>query len=156
MNSNSNNDLCVRDEFSDKFDPTPFEKELTLKRKFVDGPADLEKVGGVVTNVPHLVVHHSPDGFEFGYGGSGPADLALNICQLYLNMSGYQGQTVKCYDGNAWQLAFALHQELKRDIVAAVPRTGVSIPFSVIDAWFQEHITDELRALYAVQEDEEL
>ena len=25
------------------------------------------------------VVRHSPDGFEWGYGGSGPADLALSI-----------------------------------------------------------------------------
>lgn len=28
--------------------------------------------------LPHLV-HHSPTGFEFGYGGSGPADLARSI-----------------------------------------------------------------------------
>lgn len=27
----------------------------------------------------HLV-YHSPTGFEFGYGGSGPADLARSIC----------------------------------------------------------------------------
>ena len=27
-------------------------------------------------------VRHSPDGFNFGYGGSGPADLALNILLL--------------------------------------------------------------------------
>ena len=25
------------------------------------------------------VVRHSPDGFQWGYGGSGPADLALSI-----------------------------------------------------------------------------
>jgi hypothetical protein len=25
------------------------------------------------------VMRHSPDGFEYGYGGSGPADLALSI-----------------------------------------------------------------------------
>ena len=28
--------------------------------------------------LPH-VVRHSPTGFEYGYGGSGPADLALSI-----------------------------------------------------------------------------
>lgn len=28
--------------------------------------------------LPH-VVRHSPDGFEWGYGGSGPSDLALAI-----------------------------------------------------------------------------
>ncbi len=26
------------------------------------------------------IVHHSPTGFEWGYGGSGPADLALALC----------------------------------------------------------------------------
>src|SRR5262245_32530261 len=73
----SGSGLCKRDEFSDTFDNTiPFEQALVIKRRFVDGPSDMDKIGGVITNVPHLVVHHSPDGFEFGYGGSGPADLA--------------------------------------------------------------------------------
>ena len=31
------------------------------------------------TNVEHQLVRHSPDGFEWGYGGSGPADLARSI-----------------------------------------------------------------------------
>ena len=31
------------------------------------------------SNVAQSVVKHSPDGFEWGYGGSGPADLAYNI-----------------------------------------------------------------------------
>jgi len=30
------------------------------------------------------VINHSPDGFNWGYGGSGPAQLALAIClELY-------------------------------------------------------------------------
>lgn len=34
------------------------------------------------TMLPYVLKHwerHSPDGFEFGYGGSGPADLARSI-----------------------------------------------------------------------------
>ena len=27
----------------------------------------------------HHVCRHSPDGFQWGYGGSGPADLALSV-----------------------------------------------------------------------------
>ena len=60
-----------------------------MDRAFHDQPLDLpiEQRGivlrrtghDVLTNVPHLVVHHSPTGYEWGYGGSGPADLALNI-----------------------------------------------------------------------------
>jgi hypothetical protein len=33
--------------------------------------------------VPHLV-HHSPTGMEFGYAGSGPADLALSLLTFHL------------------------------------------------------------------------
>jgi hypothetical protein len=143
--------LCKRDEFSDEFDNTiPFEQALVLKRRFVDGPSDMDKVGGVITNVPHLVVHHSPDGYEFGYAGSGPADLALNICQLYLNMTGYKGEQIKCYDGKCWGLAWKLHQKFKQDIVALVPRSGASIPFSMLDVWFTSTITSDLLDQYSL------
>ena len=33
------------------------------------------------------VVKHSPDGFQWGYGGSGPADLALSILYNCLGAS---------------------------------------------------------------------
>lgn len=29
-------------------------------------------------------VRHSPDGFEFGYGGSGPSDTALNLLAMFI------------------------------------------------------------------------
>lgn len=38
---------------------------------------------GIKTNVQRTVYRHSPTGFNFGYGGSGPADLALNICMMF-------------------------------------------------------------------------
>jgi len=37
------------------------------------------------------VWNHSPDGFNWGYGGSGPAQLSLAIClELYGTQYGYQ------------------------------------------------------------------
>jgi hypothetical protein len=30
------------------------------------------------------LMNHSPDGFQYGYGGSGPAQLALAICSYVL------------------------------------------------------------------------
>ena len=33
------------------------------------------------------IVHHSPTGFEYGYAGSGPADLALSILADYYKVS---------------------------------------------------------------------
>lgn len=50
--------------------------------------------------------NHSPSGFEWGYGGSGPAQLALGILADHLN------------DDDE---AVALHQEFKRTVVAGLP-----------------------------------
>ena len=35
--------------------------------------------GNMRAPLRHRIVYHSPTGFEWGYAGSGPADLALNI-----------------------------------------------------------------------------
>lgn len=35
--------------------------------------------GARVYDLPHRKVKHSPTGFSWGYGGSGPAELALNM-----------------------------------------------------------------------------
>lgn len=151
------NGLCVRDEFSNVFDNSiPFERALVLKRqRRLNRKSDSNDPGQAVTNVPHLVVQHSPDGYEFAYGGSGPSDLALNACQLYLNMAGYEGRQTKCYDGSCWSLAFALHQEFKGYFIASAPRNGVTIPFAEIDAWFKLRITSELLDQYAIQNKEQ-
>lgn len=50
---------------------------------------------------------HSPTGFEWGYGGSGPAQLAL---ALIADATG---------DG---ELALAVYQDFKTEIVAELPR----------------------------------
>lgn len=38
---------------------------------------------GIKTNVQRREVFHSPTGFNFGYGGSGPADFALNVLLMF-------------------------------------------------------------------------
>jgi hypothetical protein len=147
MGKDAGGDLCLRDEFSDSFDGSvTFSDALVLARlprPVLFDPLNLD-TGQCVTNIPHLVVQHSPDGFEFGYGGSGPADLALNVCQLYLNMTGYEGELTDCYDGKCWRLAFLLHQDFKRAFIAGARKTGESIPFTRIDAWFKDRITTDL------------
>jgi hypothetical protein len=52
--------------------------------------------------------NHSPDGFAWGYGGSGPAQLALAV----LLQAGLD-------DGEA----VALHQRFKADHIATLPET---------------------------------
>lgn len=65
--------------------------------------------------LPH-VVHHSPDGFEWGYGGSGPADLALSILSFVI---GSEKETVGIFERKrCGALAWELHQAFKRDFCA--------------------------------------
>lgn len=78
---------------------------------------------GVATNIPHILVRHSPTGLEWGYGGSGPADLALNILLKY---------------GVAQEWAERWHQDFKWKFVAGVPREGGVIVGADIRAWIQE------------------
>jgi len=134
-------DIAKRAIFADVFYALiPFSQALVMHRNVSENDDSV-----VVTNVPHLVVHHSPDGFEFGHYGSGAADLALNVCQLYLNQVNYSGQKTKCYDGHCWKLAWILHQEFKREFIAGVNwRKGATIPFEKIEAWFKLNMTGEL------------
>ena len=139
-------DECKRQEFSDEdiAEDIPLARALVLQR---DGDNDHAIVR---TNVDHLVVHHSPDGFEFGYAGSGPADLALNVCQWYLHHIGYRGEKTECFDGTCYSLAWMLHQEFKRAFIAPAPHKGITIPFAEIKQWFDAHITEDMKSKYAV------
>ena len=65
-------------------------------------------------------VHHSPDGFECGYDGSGPADLAL---ALAVDVIGPELDQFEIFKGRVGARAWAVHQRLKSAIVAGLPRT---------------------------------
>lgn len=135
-------------EFSDDYEESiPFRQAFVMRRVLSkDGHS---QGASVVTNIPHLVTHHSPSGFEFGYGGSGPADLALNACQLYLTIVGYRGRTTQCWRGYCFTLAWMLHQDFKRDFVEPTPQRGTIYSFDQLDAWFQERMTPAVLARYA-------
>lgn len=144
-------DVCKREGFADgevvgEYCDMDLNEGLVLQR---DGDNDHAIVR---TNVPHLVVHHSPSGFEFGYAGSGPADLALNVCQWYLNRIHYQGEKTQCFDGNCFSLAWVLHQDFKRDFIANAPHKGTVIAFGWIKEWFDQHITEDKKRMYANEE----
>lgn len=102
------------------------------------------KDGTPVTNVPHLVTHHSPDGFEFGYGGSGPADLALNLVEAFLRRTGWNGRRTKVYRGECFELSLALHQEAKWDLIAALDQQkGGHVPAERIWEWLDRAATSD-------------
>jgi len=130
MNEDSSfSDVMIQD--------TPLSVALVLKHKlpyFGYGPF-------VMTNVPHLVVFYSPTGFEFGYDGKGPHDLALNICEWYLMQIEYKGERTECKKGDCFSLAFALHRDFVRDFIEKAPREGTTIPYADLKNWFDDHIT---------------
>lgn len=68
--------------------------------------------------LPHKV-YHSPTGFEIGYGGSGPADLALSIlADVY---SEDQEKVRLSSKGSVSRVAWLLHQDFKWEFVANRP-----------------------------------
>lgn len=70
--------------------------------------------------LPHLV-RHSPDGFAWGYSGSGPEDLALSLLAHATADVG---------------LATALHQEFAHDVIAGLPRSdGWTLPAEQVTGW---------------------
>lgn len=79
---------------------------------------------------PSLAVRsHSPTGFAWGYGGSGPAQLAL---ALLLDRTGDPGRAARHY------------QAFKRDMVARWPWDAPGslavawlLPVAAVDAWLE-------------------
>lgn len=87
--------------------------------------------GKALVNIAQRVVHYSPEGFEWGFGGGGPADLALNILDLYIppttgaSTAKSREKATKLWDGRyVNDEAFSLHQLLKRALIAPMPRNG--------------------------------
>lgn len=76
---------------------------------------------GIQTNVPRRIIKHSPTGFAWGYGGSGPADFALNILSVFI------GQEEAERNG--------LYQLFKQDFIIPLPQEGGTIPRAEILKW---------------------
>ena len=79
------------------------------------------------------IVRHSRTGFAWGYGGSGPADLALSILADFLGErpTPQQVREGRC---RCWRL----HQDFKWAFVAALDQAaGWTIHGSQIEAWMR-------------------
>jgi len=82
------------------------------------------------------VYNHSPDGFNWGYGGSGPAQLALALLIFFTDKK--------------W--ARAHYQQFKWDIIAKLPQRDFEIEEEVItnwvfNAWLLEETNKDLKDL---------
>lgn len=78
--------------------------------------------------------HHSPDGYEMGYGGSGPSDLALSILCDYFGCS-------PDFESESWsddqKMAFEYHHAFKRKYIEP-HHNCVRINNKEIDAFIME------------------
>jgi hypothetical protein len=77
-----------------------------------------------IMNVRRKIVKHSPSGMEWGYGGSGPADLALNILAMFVPE----------------QRAQEIYQDFKFEFVASVPKDGGTIKYQDIQDWIKRKV----------------
>ena len=98
---------------------------------------------GIETNIPHHVTEHSPNGYEWGYPGSGPADLALNVLETALLAMDHKGRRMDGMKGSCFALAWALHQDFKREFIAALPHEGGVIYWPALRAWIEERAANE-------------
>lgn len=94
-----------------------------LHEEALNADVVLRRIDGMAkTNIPHRIVRHSPTGFDWGHGGTGPADLALNIL-LWLDLSP--------------EKADRLHQDFKWKFVVSIPHQGGIIPRTDITNWLK-------------------
>jgi hypothetical protein len=120
--------------------------------------------GRLTANVEHIVCH-SPDGFECGFDGAGPADLALAVMNALIPpVSPEQEQVQRQLEGDRlaeaqdnpalWteeigpgrvrvnRLAVLLHQDFKRDFIVNMPSAGGYVQIDIIRAWIAKHAAE--------------
>jgi hypothetical protein len=98
-------------------------RDIVLWRDATARPGE----GRARASIPQRLVHHSPDGFEWGYLGSGPSDLALNILALFVDPPE----------------AFRLHTAYKFDVVAHLPHDGGTVTARSVLDWIAARWLDE-------------
>lgn len=117
------------------------------------GGGCLVTIDGAPLGLPDLrrdEARHSPDGFQWSYGGSGPAELArallMAICRDDLELARHPG----CY------------QRFKFDVIAALPKAEFKMPSTLVEEWMANFkagelgrsIIERMRAIERIEEDE--
>lgn len=107
-----------------------------------DGNVVCQHIGTInntdLTNVPRTCIHHSPGGHAWGYGGSGPHDLALDTLNWFCPPSEELGK-IECFSGYSSRIAWRLHWDFNRDFIASMPEEGGTIEATVIRDWIEFH-----------------
>ncbi len=84
--------------------------------------------GRLVGDLPHAS-HHSPTGMEWGYGGSGPHDLALSMI-AYALLEPIGSEDLRSGAGYAYEV-----HGLFAEVVARFPRAGFSVTVEELLFW---------------------
>jgi len=87
-----------------------------------EGYAVLVTVNGHPLNPRLDLWNHSPTGFEWGYGGSGPAQLALALLADHLSDD---------------RQALDIYQRFKWAVVAGLPKKRWTLSGHEIDQWLE-------------------
>jgi len=103
-----------------------------MKANAIEGFGDIICSPDGTTNVPHRIVYHSPTGLSWGYGGSGPADMALNALAVYVG----EDEAKKYY------------QDFKWAFISKMPKEGGTIKREDVLHWLEEK-EKESEAAYA-------
>lgn len=95
------------------------------------------RADGLHFNIFQAFRHHSPTGMEWGYLGSGPADFALNILEIFVRELGEKPE-VRLWDGSKITAsAWRFHQAFKFSALFDLPREGGVIKGKDIRAWLK-------------------
>jgi hypothetical protein len=88
--------------------------------------------GKPLTSLPHYV-KHSPAGFECGYSGSGPADLARCILIDHLDRHSLAERESVVVGVET------RYQDFKAEVIAALDRESFELSAEEIDDWLAGH-----------------
>ncbi len=97
------------------------------------------------------MIVHSPSGMAWGYGGSGPADLALSILADHLGEADALPTPERYDHALAKEIqrtrAWMLHQDFKWQFIAPLDQgAGWTITAAAIDAWLAPRLPEIERA----------
>jgi hypothetical protein len=94
---------------------------------------------GETKQLPHYV-RHSPDGFSWGYQGSGCAELARCLLADYLGLAPSNTQIGLSSKGAIPEIDSGLYQQFKSDVIAKLDiNRGWTLPGHLLHRWLEVH-----------------
>ena len=122
----------------DQYD-LPFAGDIVCYRE----PSAEGRGGRLHFNIPPIVVDHG-GGWEWGYGGSGPAEFALNILHCFFRPEPGL-PTVKTHgEQTVREDVYLLHQDFKWQFISTLPEEGGTISGQTIRDWFKANRVTQL------------